>query len=421
MIMKNLTTMLRLLMLLSIAILGDLMAIPAAQAHGEKAQEPYLRTRTVMFYDIEFDRTKVKVGEQFTVTGKLRMMQDWPDAVTAPDMTNVSIISPGPVVTRVESWVNGMPARQSFAKMQLGREYEFRIVMEGRQPGVHHIHPSLSVKGSGALVGAGQWITVEDTGLVHKASYTTINKVKIDDLAWHGFGHVMTLHGLWFGLAVAWLLFWLVRPLLLPRWIVLNKGREDLLVSRTDMSVGFGLGIVCVVLTFGIYFHYADKYTFNVPLQAGSQKVDPLPLTPVDIKAKVLSAQYDVPGRSMRMKVRLTNTGTKELAIGEFTTANIRFLNRAVPAAVKAVPANYPPELIAPTGLKISDASPLKPGETREVFLDATDTVWESERIVSFLTDVDSKFGALLFLYDPEGKRQIVELDGSILPVFTDL
>jgi methane/ammonia monooxygenase subunit B len=51
----------------------------------------------------------------------------------------------------------------------------------------------------------------------------------------------------------------------------------------------------------------------------------------------------------------------------------------------------------------------------------ATDAAWELERLTSFLTDVDSKFGALLFLFDAQGRRQMVEVSGPIVPVFTDL
>ncbi|MCU0868301.1 MAG: methane monooxygenase/ammonia monooxygenase subunit B [Burkholderiales bacterium] len=105
----------------------------------------------------------------------------------------------------------------------------------------------------------------------------------------------------------------------------------------------------------------------------------------------------------------------------EFTTANLRFLNRALPSAVAAVPANYPKELVARGGLVISDTTPLAPGETREIRLEATDAMWELERLVSFLTDVDSKFGGLLFFETAGGERQIAEIGGPILPVFTQL
>ncbi len=42
----------------------------------------------------------------------------------------------------------------------------------------------------------------------------------------------------------------------------------------------------------------------------------------------------------------------------------------------------------------------------------------EVERLTSFLTDVDSKFGGLLFLFDQDGKRHIAEVGGAIIPVF---
>ena len=50
--------------------------------------------------------------------------------------------------------------------------------------------------------------------------------------------------------------------------------------------------------------------------------------------------------------------------------------------------------------------------------VDATDAAWEIERLTSFLTDVDSKFGGLLFFFDPQGNRYIAEVGGPILPVF---
>jgi methane/ammonia monooxygenase subunit B len=150
---------LRRLALLPLACLALLASLDVL-AHGERAQEPYLRTRTVQFYDVQFDRSKIAVNEEFTITGRFRLMQDWPDAVSLPETVYMSAYSPGPVITRVESYVNGVPARQSFADFQLGRDYEFRLVLKGRVPGSHHIHPMLSVKGSGPLVGPGVWIEV---------------------------------------------------------------------------------------------------------------------------------------------------------------------------------------------------------------------------------------------------------------------
>jgi methane/ammonia monooxygenase subunit B len=158
-----------------------------------------------------------------------------------------------------------------------------------------------------------------------------------------------------------------------------------------------------------------------VPLQAGTNKVDPLPKGHSDIEIKVTKSTYDVPGRSMRIVALITNSGTEPLSILEFTTANVRFINQQSPSAAGAVHASFPKDLVARGGLVLSDARPIQPGETREVKIDATDAMWERERLVSFLTDVDSKFGGLLFFVNATGERQHAEIGGPILPVFTEL
>ena len=54
------------------------------------------------------------------------------------------------------------------------------------------------------------------------------------------------------------------------------------------------------------------------------------------------------------------------------------------------------------------------------MFITAQDARWETERLTAFLTDVDARVGALLFFYDEEGNRKILDVASSILPVFTD-
>ncbi len=149
--------------------------------------------------------------------------------------------------------------------------------------------------------------------------------------------------------------------------------------------------------------------------------MEPLPDQPSTAQVKVIDATYDVPGRAMRIKARITNTGTEPLHVLEFTTANLRFINREAPGADKAVLPGAPTDTIARGGLALSDSTPIAPAETRDVTLEASDVLWELERLVSFLTDVDSKFGGLLFLVSPGGERQLTEIGGPILPTFTRL
>ena len=83
-----------------------------------------------------------------------------------------------------------------------------------------------------------------------------------------------------------------------------------------------------------------------------------------------------------------------------------------------AILSGAPKDTVARTGLGLSDTRPLAAGESREVMLEASDVLWETERLVSFLTDVDSKFGGLVFLVTQSGQRQHVEIGGPILPTF---
>ena len=404
------------------ALAAAMLAPQSAFAHGERAQEPYLRTRTVQFYDVKFDHTQVKVNDIITVTGKFHLMGDWPDAVSPPDVVFLATGSPGPMVVRLESYVNGIPARQSFSKLEIGQDYDFKQVLKARVPGRFHIHPLVSIKGSGALVGPGEWLDISGSAADFTDSFTTLTGNPIEDLETYKVGRAIGWYLVWIVLAAAWLLYWLLRPLLIPRAIALSKGREDLLVTSRDLAVGLGVGVAVIFLTAGGYAMASAEYPYNVPLQSGTQRVDPLPLDDrANIVIKVLHATYDVPGRSMKITARMTNNGNVPLTLGELTTANIRFVNKALPAAVANVDPAYPKELVARTSLNVKDASPLQPGETRDIDISATDAMWETERLTSFLTDVDSKFGALLFFYTPDGKRRISEIGGAILPVFTEL
>lgn len=396
-----------------------LLFLPAeVYAHGERAQEPYLRTRTVHWYDVQWSTEKVAVNDTITVTAKFRLFGDWPVSVDMPETVFVSNATPGPVFARVESFLNGVPARQSFRNLEIGRDYEYKMVLKGRIPGRFHVHPMIAIKGSGPLVGAGKWVEITGNAKDFAFPVTAISGEKIDNLETWGVADAFKWHLVWLGIAVLWVLWWIRRPLLIPRYLVLKKEREDLLTTPLDLKLGIALLVVCVVLAFWSYNLARAKYPRTVPLQAGTMHTPPLPLQSSPVKVAMKEGRYDVPGRSMRVTMNLTNVSEKTLRIGEFATASIRFVNPNLPAAAANVDANFPRELLARNGLVLSDDAPLAPGESREIRFDATDAAWEVERLTSFLTDVDSKFGGLLFLFDQDGKRHIAEVGGAIIPVF---
>ena len=387
-------------------------------AHGERATEPYIRTRSIQWYDVNWSTGKIGVNDTVTVTGKFHLMNDWPEAVATPDLVFMSNASPGAVLARVESYIGEVPAQQSIKGLQLGHDYTFKLVMKGRIPGRWHLHPMLNVSEAGPIVGPGSWVEVEGNAADFRHTVTTLYGKTIEDTQNYGVARVQLWQAGYALIAVAWLLWWLKRPLLIPRWLANQKGREDLLVTRTDDKVAIGFLVLVLLVVIIGYRSVKSEYPRVVPLQAGTRHTAPLPQQPNTVTVNFKKAEYDVPGRSMRMMVEVTNNSSRPVRLGELTTASLRFVNNALPAAVAAVDPAYPKELLPTKGVMIDRDTPLAPGETRIIKMDATDAAWEVERLVSFLSNVDSRIGALLFFYDDRGNRHINSVAGPILPVF---
>jgi methane/ammonia monooxygenase subunit B len=401
----------------AISVACALMPLPAA-AHGERATEPYIRTRTIQWYDVKWSTEKINVNDTVTVTGKFHLMNDWPDAVTKPDLVFMSNASPGAVLTRVESYIGDVPAQQSIKGLELGRDYSFKIVMKGRIPGRWHFHPMINVNGAGPIVGPGSWVEVSGNAADYRHAVTTIDGTQIDDTQNYGVARVAQWHLFYILIAVAWLVWWLRRPLIIPRFYAIEKGREDLLITRLDDKVAAGFIVFILLVVIIGFSNVQAQYTRVVPLQAGSLTTTALPQAPSMVKVKFTNAEYDVPGRSLRMNIEVTNNSSRPLRLGEFLSASLRFVNQAVPAAVSAIDPAYPKDLLPVSGLSVLADTPLAPGETRLLKLDATDAAWELERLVGFLSNVDSRVGALLFFFDDKGTRHITSVAGPVIPVF---
>jgi methane/ammonia monooxygenase subunit B len=324
------------------------------------------------------------------------------------------------VLARVESYINGVPAIQS-SKLELDRDYEFKTVLVGRLPGLHHVHPMLNVQGAGPLLGPGNWLTVTGSHDDFRLPATTLTGQKIDNLETWGMDRVYGWNALWFAIALAWLLWWLRRPLLIPRMRALTEkgGNRAELVTRLDYILGAALIAVTIAIVAIGFMMTEDEYPRTVPLQASRAVVEPLPQQKEAVSVKVEKSTYDVPGRSLKFVLTLTNKGDAPVQIGEFMTSNLRFINHDVPAAMKGVDPKYPKDLLPPTGLFVSDNSPLAPGETRTINMDATDAAWEVERLTSLINDPDNTMGGLLFFFDAKGNRSISDIGGAMTPVFT--
>ncbi|MGH8583260.1 MAG: bacterial ammonia monooxygenase, subunit AmoB [Gammaproteobacteria bacterium] len=399
------------------AILATGLYTPAASAHGEKSQQAFLRMRTIHWYDLRWSTDKLKVNDKMTLTGKFHVFKNWPETTanpeTSPAFLNVGI--PGPVLTRVESYIGGQFVPRS-VNLTLGKDYNFKVVMQARRPGRWHMHSMMNVEAAGPIIGPGKWVEITGSLADYKHVLTTLTGNQVD-IETYGTGAIWGWSWFWYIFGIAYCAYWCKGPVFVPRYVACKEGQADSLITPGDVKVGQVFMVLAVVITFFGYTSATSEHPITVPLQAGVIGVmDPIPEGMKAVEAVVEQATYRVPGRAIVLKVRVTNRGTNPLQVAEYETAGVRFLN----AAVYKDDTNYPPQLLAPEGLSVDDNSPIMPGNSKVVTITGTDAAWENERLADVIYDPDSRFGGLLFFLDTtSGFRHVVPVGGPLLPRFS--
>jgi len=345
---------------------------PTASAHGEKSQAAFMRMRTIHWYDLKWSKEVVKVNETVEVTGKFHVFEGWPETVDAPENAFLNIGIPGPVFIRKASYIGGQLVPRS-VRLEIGKTYDFKVVLKARRPGDWHVHTMMNVKGGGPIIGPGKWLTIEGSMADFKNPITTLTGATID-LENYNLENTYFWHTLWYVLGLAWIIYWVRRPVFLPRFLMVNAGRADELVSGTDKKVGMAFAAATILIVIFAMSAANGKYPITIPLQAGTMRgIKPAVDEKSAVSIKVEDATYRVPGRAMRMKLTMTNNGNSAVRLGEFYTASVRFLD----SEVYKDTSGYPEDLLAEDGLSVSDNSPLAPGETRTVDVTASDAAWE--------------------------------------------
>lgn len=384
---------------------------PTASAHGEKSQAAFMRMRTIHWYDLKWSKEVVKVNETVEVTGKFHVFEGWPETVDAPENAFLNIGIPGPVFIRKASYIGGQLVPRS-VRLEIGKTYDFKVVLKARRPGDWHVHTMMNVKGGGPIIGPGKWLTIEGSMADFKNPITTLTGATID-LENYNLENTYFWHTLWYVLGLAWIIYWVRRPVFLPRFLMVNAGRADELVSGTDKKVGMAFAAATILIVIFAMSAANGKYPITIPLQAGTMRgIKPAVDEKSAVSIKVEDATYRVPGRAMRMKLTMTNNGNSAVRLGEFYTASVRFLD----SEVYKDTSGYPEDLLAEDGLSVSDNSPLAPGETRTVDVTASDAAWEVYRLADIIYDPDSRFAGLLFFFDAAGNRTISQVDAPLIP-----
>lgn len=398
--------------IIGLIIMGLGGPVRSALAHGEKALEPFIRMRTIQWYDVAWSKQQFKVNEEVTVSGRFHVAEDWPVSVSKPEATFLNVSTPGPVLIRIERWLNGKPWVNSTA-LEPGGDYEFKIVLKGRLPGRYHIHPFFNLKDAGQVMGPGAWLDISGDADDFSNDVRTLNG-EIVDMESVGLLNGIGWHLFWGVLATAWLLWWVRRPLFISRYRMLQAGMEEELITAQDRLIAKVVLVAVPVAVLAINAVTTNRYPNAIPLQAALDRILPLSaqVNAGQVDAEAVKAEYVVAKRAMIFTVRIDNRSDKPVQIGEFNTANASFINPELPAA------NPQASAIGAT-LRLDDNTPVRPGEERIVTVTAQDALWETEKLDGLINDADSRVGGLLFLYDSEGdERYISSVSAAVIPKF---
>ncbi len=404
--------LLKILLILLSGLSGLLLLTPPVSAHGERSLEPFVRMRTVQWYDVKWSANKVEVNDELIITGKVHVAEDWPNSIPKPEAAYLGVIAPGPVFLRKERWING-EAHLNSLPLKIGRDYEFQMKLKARIPGRYHIHPSFNIIDTGNIAGPGLWVEITGNTDTFTNAVKTIHGETID-LESYGTANGVRWHMLWMILGVAWLVWWVRRPLFIPRYSMVNQGEEDKLVTSTDKNLAKVILVVVPVIVFSGYFMATSQYPETIPLQASLDLIPPLPEQSSPVKAKVKRAVYNIPQRSLSMSVEIKNEGSSPLRIGEFNTGSVRFINSNMDIDSSYTPTDY----LAKNGLQIEPDNLIPAGATKIVKVVAADAAWENEHLSSVIHDADSRFGGLLFLFDDQGKRYLTSISAPLIPEY---
>ncbi len=398
---------------LLMALTSAMFYTPTASAHGEKSQAAFMRMRTIHWFDLNWSKDEVAVNDTMTISGKFHVFAGWPETVDKPEVSFLNIGIPGPVFIRAGSWIGGQLVPRSVS-LELGDTYEFKVLLKARRPGDWHVHTMMNVEGGGPIIGPGKWVTITGTMGDFVNPLTTLTGQTID-LETYALDNVYFWHALWYSIGLAWLIFWIKRPMFIPRHIAVTSGKADTLVSATDKKVAIGFAVATLGLLMYSMGATNEEYPITTPLQAGLMRgIKPIEMPEATVSVKVEDATYRVPGRAMQMTLTITNNGDSAVRLGEFNTASVRFLD----ADVLEDESGYPDDILAEEGLTVSDNSPIAPGESRTVEVTASDAAWEVYRLADLIYDPDSRFAGLLFFFDEDGNRQMTMVDAPLIPSF---
>ena len=385
------------LLALFLGLVCPLGTAEVASAHGEHAQEGFLRMKTVAWQDVRFSSNEVKQGEQLVITGKVKVLEVWPATLSNPEMGYLNISASGPHFVIKERTINGQPAPASFG-LEKGGLYEFKMVLEGRTPGYWHVHPTLYVLHTGGLLGPGQWTTVNAIPAGYQNKVTMLDGKTID-LDTYATGWVFWFSFAGFVLGVWWMLWWTLKHrtvtnLAVTSQIPLNDPGEDIgLITKADHRTSSLIAALAVILLAVGWFYMNWSWPTRIPQQVLRITPPSLEEPPRFAQAKGAKATYDPRSDTLVLNAQVSNTGAQPMKLVGFTTSNLTFGQG--------------------DGLSVEPAV-VAPQQTVPLKVTIRNKVWSEQRLIPL--DKPQMGVAGLLAFESDGKQNWVTTEAPVTP-----
>lgn len=400
------------LVVVSVAI-AALARAPRAFAHGEAGDEPFLKDLTTAFYDVAISPTEIQVGQPVTITGRVRILETWPYTLDPPETAYITPVVPGPVFALQDRTVNGSPTPGAFF-VEKGGIYEFKMVMLGRNPGRWHVHPGIAIKGTGTLIGPGEWVTVMPSAMRFDFPLTLLNGQTINLDTYAGqFVWWWSVAG--FLIGVAWMLYWTltkrtVTNLAVTSQLPVNDDAPDigLITPKDHVWMNVLAGVTMVLLVIG-WTYMANEYPVRLPQQ--TDWFAPKFISSGDKMAEVRSigATYDDATDTLLMNVEVKNIGSSPITVKQYIMAMATFVNGGEEEQAKAGPRDYIGQL------EVEPNSPIAPGETKPLTLKISSKIFSDERLIP-LRDPQQFVAGLLRFENAQGGQEMVVMRSAVVP-----
>ena len=386
---------------------------PRAFAHGEAADEPFLKDLTVAFYDVHISPTAIKVGEPVTITGTVKILETWPYTLDPPQTAYITPVVPGPVFALIDREVNGTPTPGSIL-VDKGGTYYFKMVIKGRHPGNWHVHPGIAIQGTGTLIGPGEWVSVEPGAEPFKMDVTLLTGQTVN-LEHYGGSFVWWWSFAGFIIGMVWMVYWTVPKRTVTRLAVttqipVNDDAPDigLITPRDHMWMDLLAGLTIAMLVVG-WTYMAVKFPVRLPQQTVRFAPDVVDSTIHSAQVMKANSTYDDRTDTLLINLKVKNNGTTPLTLRQYIMAMATFVNGDEDQQKLAGPAHYVGRM------QLDPDVPIEPGEIGKVQLKISSPLFDEERLIP-LHDPQERIAGLLRFTDPQGHEDLVTLKTDLVP-----